>query len=94
MAELGANGKTIMAELHQLLLIDGQKGASVILDRTLSLYQLLEKRGSMAGYIALTSEVLAPPDDAGEKITTFSAQQAITPLLAHRRRVRNARMQA
>lgn len=67
MVELGASPKTTMAELHQLLLIDGREGTSAVLDDVLGLYRLMEERGIMAEYVALTNEALALPDDAGEE---------------------------
>lgn len=67
MVELGASEKTVMAELHQLLLVDGHEGASAVLDDVLGLYRLMEERGIMAEYVALTNEALALPDDAGEE---------------------------
>lgn len=66
MAELGASGKTIMAELHQLLIVDEREGASEVLGDVLGLYRLMEERGVMEEYVALVNEALALPDDAGE----------------------------
>lgn len=67
MAELGANSKTTIMELHQLLLVDDLEKGSTVLDDVLGLYQLMEERGIMSDYIALTNEALTLPDNAGEK---------------------------
>ena len=67
MVELGANSKTTTAELHQLLLVDDLENGSTVLDDVLGLYQLMEERGIMAEYIALTNKALTLPDNAGEK---------------------------
>lgn len=67
MVELGANSKTTTAKLHQLLLVDDLENGSTVLDDVLGLYQLMEERGIMAEYIALTNKALTLPDNAGEK---------------------------
>lgn len=67
MIELGASSKTTMAELHQLLLVEGSENGRTALDDILGLYRLMEERGVMAEYITLTNEALALPDDAGEQ---------------------------
>ncbi len=85
MVELGASPKTTMAELHQLLLIDGRKGASAVLDDVLGLYRLMEERGVMAEYVALTNEALALPADAGEEACAKLAGRAsdlLSPVVA------------
>ena len=67
MIKLGANEKTAIAELHQLLLVDGSKNGSTMLDDILGLYRLMEERGVMARYISLINEAQALPCDVGEK---------------------------
>lgn len=81
MVELGANSKTTIAELHQLLLVDNLEEGSSVLDDVLGLYQLMEERGIMTEYIALTNEALTLPDNAGEKACSELATR-ITTLLS------------
>lgn len=76
MVELGASGKTAMAELHQLLIVDEREGASEVLGDVLGLYRLMEERGVMEEYVALTNEALALPDDTGEDECAKLAERA------------------
>lgn len=80
MVELGANSKTTIAELHQLLLVDDLEKGSTVLDDVLGLYQLMEERGIMAEYIALTNKALTLPDNAGEKACAELATRIATLL--------------
>lgn len=85
MVELGASEKTVTAELYQLLLVDEREGGSAILGDILGLYRLMEERGIMAEYVALTNEALALPDDAGEEACAKLARRVadlLSPVVA------------
>lgn len=80
MVELGANSKATITELHQLLLVDDLEKGSTVLDDVLGLYQLMEERGIIAEYIALTNKALTLPDNAGEKACDELATRIATLL--------------
>lgn len=85
MVELGASSKTAMAELHQLLLVEGSENGRTALDDILGLYRLMEERGVMAEYIALANEALALSDDAGEQKCSELAKRVsdlLSPVVA------------
>lgn len=85
MIKLGASNKTAMAELHQLLLVEGSENGRTALDDILGLYRLMEERGVMAEYIALANEALALSDDAGDQICSELANRVsdlLSPVVA------------